>query len=102
MRLKELRNQTNKTQTDIANYLNLTTGGYSSYETGKREPSIETLIKLADFYNVTVDYLLGREFSNDVGYLTAEEREYFEYFKQLSPINKVRIIGEMKGLLLGQ
>ena len=58
--LKEERENTNLTQTDVANILNITQQAYAHYESGKRTPSIETLIKLADFYKVSLDYLTGR------------------------------------------
>lgn len=102
MKLKELRKQQNKSQAEISEYLQVARTTYQGYELEHNEPTIETLIKLADFYNVTLDYLVGRNFANDVGYLTSEEREYLEKFKQLTPINKIRIIGEIQGLLLGQ
>jgi len=40
--------------------LGITRPAYTAYEMGKRQPDYETLIKLADYFNVTVDYLLGR------------------------------------------
>ena len=102
MKLKELRKTEKLNQSEIAQKIGIPLMTYNNYENEKTEPNIETLIKLANFYNVTLDYLVGREFSNDIGYLTQEEKEYFQYFQQLSPINKIRIIGEMQGLLLGQ
>jgi transcriptional regulator with XRE-family HTH domain len=60
MRLKELRISRNLSQKDIAKYINKTTQSYSLYERGERDPDSATLIKLADFFDVSVDYLLGR------------------------------------------
>jgi transcriptional regulator with XRE-family HTH domain len=59
-RLKLLRNEKKLYQKDIAKELNLTQESISFYESGKREPDYKTLIKFADFYGVSVDYLLGR------------------------------------------
>lgn len=59
-RLKELRNEKDILQKDVANYLNITTSAYGFYEQGKRTPDSETLTKLANFFEVSVDYLLGR------------------------------------------
>lgn len=59
-RLKFLRNQLGKTQNDIANYLNISRTAYNNYESGIRVPDNDKLIKLADLYSVSVDYLLGR------------------------------------------
>lgn len=59
-RLKELRAEKKVMQKDVAEYLGLTQKAYCFYELGKREPSITSLIKLCDYYNVSADYLLGR------------------------------------------
>ncbi len=59
-RLKELREEKNLLQKDVAKYLNITTSAYGYYEQGKRKSDIETTKKLADFYDVSTDYLLGR------------------------------------------
>lgn len=59
-RLKELREQQELTQKDLARYINKTTQAYSYYERGEREPDIETLIKLADYFSITLDDLVGR------------------------------------------
>ena len=59
MKLKEIRENRNYSQTQIANVLNIKQNTYSQYETEKRQIPIESLIKLSGFYNVSVDYLLG-------------------------------------------
>ena len=59
--LKELRLKAGKTQRNVAEYLNVTREAYTQYETGVRRPDYVTLKKLADFFGVSVDYLLGRE-----------------------------------------
>lgn len=59
-RLKQLRKQKKLTQTELANELNLSHGAIAMWETDKRQPDNETLIRLADFFGVSVDYLLGR------------------------------------------
>ena len=58
-RLKELRLQSNRKQEEIQKIFTLSAGSYSLYENDKRRPSYETLIKFAQFYNVSTDYLLG-------------------------------------------
>lgn len=59
-RLKELRSKKGILQKDVAKYLGITTSAYGYYEQSKRAPDPETLEKLADFFKVSVDYLLGR------------------------------------------
>ena len=60
MRLKELRKKKGLSQLRLATELNTTQNTVSRYETGEREPGIDELIKIADYFNVSVDYLIGR------------------------------------------
>lgn len=60
-RLKEIRKKRGKTQAETAEYIGFKSlRGYQLYEEGKNEPGLERLIALADFFDVTTDYLLGR------------------------------------------
>lgn len=59
-RLKALRIESGKTQEAVSEMLNIARGTYAHYELGKRRPDYDTLLKFADFFNVTIDYLLGR------------------------------------------
>ena len=59
-RIRDLREDRDLTQTDIANYLNISQRAYSRYETGERSIPVDALSKLADFYHTSVDYLIGR------------------------------------------
>lgn len=61
MNLKELRNKKNLSQSQAADALGISLRAYQNYEYGQREPNIEMIFKLADFYGVTTDYLLGRD-----------------------------------------
>lgn len=58
--IRNLREDNDKTQKELANYLNVTQTNYSKYELGKINIPIEVFMKLADYYDVSVDYLLGR------------------------------------------
>lgn len=60
IRLVSLRNSKNKTQQDLADYLGVTRPAYTAYERGTRHPDYDTLQKIANYYDVTTDYLLGR------------------------------------------
>lgn len=59
-RLKSLRNEADLTQKEFALKFNMSDARYNQYETGKRAPDYETLQMFADYFNVSVDYLLGR------------------------------------------
>ena len=67
IRLKKLREENMLTQKTVADSLHVRQNTYSQYETGQRQIPIDSLIALADFYKVSVDYLLG---------LTDEETRY--------------------------
>ena len=58
-RIKEIRQEKNLSQTDIAKALGVTRQAISLYEKGDREPKLETWQKLADFFDVSVSYLQG-------------------------------------------
>ncbi|WP_099832353.1 helix-turn-helix domain-containing protein [Streptococcus suis] len=58
-RLKQLRKEANLTQKNIADNFNTSPQSYAQWEKGLRNPSKESLEKLADFFNVSTDYLLG-------------------------------------------
>ena len=60
VRLKNLREDHDLSQSDIAKYLNISQRTYSYYETGGRDIPIQILIKLADNYNTSIDYLVNR------------------------------------------
>lgn len=64
-KLKNLRNSKKYTQSDLAKLLGVARTTYAMYEQGNREPDYETLIKIADHFDVTTDYLLGRTDSRD-------------------------------------
>ena len=58
-RIRDLREDKNMNQTQIANYLGMSQTGYSKYETGENDIPTAILIKLTRFYNTSIDYLLG-------------------------------------------
>lgn len=60
-RIRDLREDRDKTQKDIAELLNMQLTVYRRYETGEREIPLWAAIKLADYYGVTLDYLVGRQ-----------------------------------------
>lgn len=58
--IRNLREDNDKIQNELAEYLNVKQTTYSKYELGKINVPVEVLIKLADFYDVSIDYLVGR------------------------------------------
>lgn len=59
-RLRDLREDHDLSQSDIAEVLSMKQQQYSNYESGRREIPVHHLITLANYYNVTIDYLVGR------------------------------------------
>ncbi len=59
-RLKELRREKGYTQNQVAIYCDITEKTYQNYELMTREPKIEILIRIADLFDTTIDYLVGR------------------------------------------
>ena len=57
-RIRELREDNDIKQKDIAKYLNISQNGYSQYETGTNEIPAKIIVKLAKYYNVSTDYIL--------------------------------------------
>lgn len=75
--LKTIRKEKKITQNDISKYLNIDQTTYSGYETGKSEPNIETLKKLAKYFNVTLDELCDY----DIGQSKSENIKLFSEIK---------------------
>ena len=102
MRLKELRNNENLNQEDVAKIIQVARTTYSSYEQGLSEPNIETLCKLADHYNISLDYLVGRNFNNELGYLAEDEKSLITMYRNLNYQNKAILLGEAKAFSISQ
>ena len=86
-RLRELRG--NRTQTKIAELLGVKPNNYNGWENGK-EPNIETLIKIADYHGVTLDYLTGRTDFKNTDYQqttidTGLTENTIKYIRSMSP-----------------
>ncbi len=65
-RIRDLREDMDLKQRDLAKALNISQRAYSHYENGTRKIPLDILVALADYYNCSVDYLLGRTKKKDV------------------------------------
>lgn len=103
IRLKELREEFALTQTQLAKELNVTQNTISKWETNFNEPNIATLIILANFFHVTVDYLIAKDDTvitneKEIETVTAEERELLKEIRSLTSAQQSRVLGYIEGL----
>jgi transcriptional regulator, XRE family len=109
--LKELRKSRKLLQKDLARYLQVAESTYSYWEQGKFEPDTETLKKLADYFNVSVDYLLGRTENNETTTtenlfktkkvpesLSDDEQELLKQYNLLDSHSKIALLELAKNL----
>lgn len=102
MNIEQLRKRHKKSQQEIANMLQISQASYQKYENGSTEPNINRLKQLADYYNVSIDYLVGRVFQDDFGYLSPDQKDAIKILKQLNELNVIKATSYMAGLLTGQ
>lgn len=92
MRLKELRKKSHKTQEEMAALIGLTRGAYANIENGRREPDFATMNTLADYFGVSVDWLMGRDERAPSGGLTAGESSLLRVFRELNEEGKEKLL----------
>lgn len=95
MRLKELREEKKISQNKLSKELNINVMTYNGWENEKVEPNINTLCKLADYYQVSLDYLVGRDFGNDLGYVTKLQMNFIKLFLKLNERKQLLAMGEI-------
>ena len=83
-KLKFLRKKKNLTQSDMANMLGITRQGYGKYESSDSQPDLVTLEKLANFFDVSTDYLLGRSNSPSPSQINRDEEEFQSFINDPS------------------
>lgn len=93
MKLKELREKRGLTQEELAKLIKIEQNTYSNYEKEKTQPKLETLIKIADLYNISLDYLLERKCIDG---LSTQEYELITMFRQLINSEQKRVISHLK------
>lgn len=125
-RLKEIRVEKKINQKEIAALLNITQQTYSDYETGRTNPDIETLIRISNILETSIDYLLG--FSDELGViniyrhtdnindLSSDEQKIVDAIRKTPPLNATEwvtwyvqlpsymqesIFAELRGMYLG-
>lgn len=93
-RLKEIRERRKISQADLSRILNVSPSAVGMWEQGRREPDYATLNALADVFDVSVDYLLGREDSSKL----SEESQLLIGFNSLTKEGKAALITFLNSL----
>lgn len=77
-RLRALREKQREKQSSVASSIGITESTLSAYEKGTRKPSFDVLLKLAKYYSVSIDYLVGNEYENEsvFSHLHGWQREF--------------------------
>ncbi len=102
-KLIELRKQNKTTQNEIAKYLNIARTTYASYEQKLSEPDIKTLCQIADYYNVSLDYLCNHQRNEiDISYYSSIAKELIKKLPLLNNSNLIKLDSVCDGLLLAQ
>ena len=98
MKIKELREKQGITQTELASKLDIGNVTYSRYEIGKREPDIQTLCKIADYYGVSLDYLCEHKTEQlaDFGVITQAQKMAISILLKLPESNFYEYLGRLK------
>lgn len=103
MRLRLLRKNENLTMKELGAIVGVSESTISLYETGKREPDYDMLNKFADYFGVTVDYILGRDDIKAEKPAPKTESElndaFAKDFNRLTPEEQKMIHAQIKGLL---
>lgn len=110
LRLRELRNSRDLTQQNLADYIQTSKSSVNMYERGEREPGLEMVEAIADFFNVDLDYLLGKTDipnralfqsynSFEVSSASHDDILTLHKYKQLDKDDQTKINGEINQML---
>ena len=90
--IRVLRKQSGLTMKQLGNELGMAESTISLYETGKRSPDVQSLIRIADFFNVSLDCLCGRKNEVIEGKQPEQNNELMKLFDQLNEEGKEKLI----------
>lgn len=93
--LKELRLARHYTQSYVSSQIHLSRSSYSNYENGMRTPTLEILVALADFYDISIDALIGSKASAvSILQLASDERYLISVYRKLTDEKKKKMISD--------
>lgn len=99
-RFKELRKTNHLTQIEFAEKLNVDQSTISKWEKDKAIPDILTLLRLSDIFNVSIDYLFGKD--NPIKTLSDEQKKLFNEIQSLSDANCKRVLDFITGIKIAE
>jgi len=104
MKLREIRAKYKLNQSEIAKITGLSQKSISNYENAQTYPNVEALIKLADYFHISIDELIGHEVKNiiDKSLMSDEDIAIIEELKNLNTIQKIKILAYIDGLKAGK
>lgn len=95
-RMRQLRHERGMTQKEVAEQLGIGVSTMTMYETGRREPNMETLIKIANFFDVSVDYLLGKTDARNekevISRALVDDPELYNFWKELNEREDLQLL----------
>lgn len=101
-RIRDLREDCDKTQTDVANYLGTTAQHYGKYENGNAEIPFERAILLAKYYNVSLDYIAGLTNNKkglSCGDIKPEQQRLLDTIEKLTPEQRKKVLTLLECLI---
>lgn len=87
-RIKEERQKLGLLQKEVAEFISMDRTTYAKYETGSIMPPVDVLVRLSDFFNVTVDYLIGRDRTEDETIIKSDSKEIIKLYESLNADGK--------------
>lgn len=102
MELKKFREKKGVLQSDVAKALGINNSTYAYYERGEHSPGPDMLCKLADFFGVTVDELLGRSSSDIFDNARIEQPEILQLYERMTPEEQNNLVNYARGLISGR
>lgn len=105
LRLKQLRLDAGLTQSELSKILKISASAIGMYEQGRREPDYDTLMKMATYFNVSTDYLIGYSDKRNTAKpsavpfdLTQEEIEHIKKYRQIDSDGKTVLDSTLEGI----
>ncbi|OXM17529.1 transcriptional regulator [Paenibacillus herberti] len=98
-RLRELRLSKNMSQEEVSRNIGITRSAYSHYEINNRQPVYETLMKLAAFFEVSLDYMIGGDQNQNDNLLSSETLDLIHKLNRMEPDKRKKSIDKMMDLL---